>query len=229
MMRKEKKKQKSLSNLYGLSEEIFNQALKEIEPNFPIKEIDSVDLLPLSAEHYSPWATMRAYSPEVFQEYEPEWSDDELSPEAFVTKLQQTNSYPSWHYAIEIFTKENVRLLAGGLSVVLPRGGTEKAIRISYWVAQPFQQLGIGSAAIEKLADSVFKAGFYRRIEALVCPENIPSQRILEKNGFEREGLLKEVLNINGLWRDHYLYTLLDKKVDKIPDSDQDIVEVHAS
>ena len=208
--------------LYGLPEEVFNSTLKAIDPHFPVKGIKQTQLVFLADEHYGPWATMRAYSPEAFQEYEPTWSEDELSPGQFVAKIQQQSLYPSWHYAIEVQTDEDVRMLAGCLTVGFPRGGTEKAIRISYWVGQPFQQLGIGSSIIDKLVTMVSEAGFYRRIEALVCPENIPSQRILEKNGFEREGLLKEVLNINGLWRDHYLYTFLAKGVDKKVSKEQD-------
>ncbi len=48
-----------------------------------------------------------------------------------------------------------------------------------------------------------------RRFEALVLPENIPSIRLLEKLGFEREGLLKEKILLNGQWRDHYTYGLI--------------------
>jgi ribosomal-protein-alanine N-acetyltransferase len=29
---------------------------------------------------------------------------------------------------------------------------------------------------------------------------------VLEKAGFEREGLLRSYLRINGVWQDHYLY-----------------------
>ena len=33
--------------------------------------------------------------------------------------------------------------------------------------------------------------------------------RLLEKAGFQREGLLRSYLRINGVWQDHYLYALI--------------------
>jgi ribosomal-protein-alanine N-acetyltransferase len=37
-------------------------------------------------------------------------------------------------------------------------------------------------------------------------PDNVPSQRVLEKNGFARFGYARELLLIAGQWRDHVLY-----------------------
>lgn len=42
-----------------------------------------------------------------------------------------------------------------------------------------------------------------RRIGANVMPRNRRSLRVLEKNGFENEGLSKYYLRINGVWEDH--------------------------
>ena len=64
-------------------------------------------------------------------------------------------------------------------------------------------------------------AGQYRRIEALVCPENKASQKILEKNQFVREGLLRKSLKIKGIWRDHFIYAFLNEDVDSGEESVQ--------
>lgn len=34
-------------------------------------------------------------------------------------------------------------------------------------------------------------------------PKNKASLRVLEKNGFENEGISRYYLNINGVWEDH--------------------------
>jgi [ribosomal protein S5]-alanine N-acetyltransferase len=47
------------------------------------------------------------------------------------------------------------------------------------------------------------------RIEAAAQPENIGSVRLLERCGFEREGLARRYLKINGEWQDHLLFALL--------------------
>ena len=47
------------------------------------------------------------------------------------------------------------------------------------------------------------------RIEAYVSPSNSGSIKVLEKNGFYQEGLLRKLLYINGKWQDHYIYASL--------------------
>jgi RimJ/RimL family protein N-acetyltransferase len=39
--------------------------------------------------------------------------------------------------------------------------------------------------------------------------ENVPSQRVLEKNGFKREGELRKRFFNHGQYRDEYMYSLL--------------------
>jgi ribosomal-protein-alanine N-acetyltransferase len=39
--------------------------------------------------------------------------------------------------------------------------------------------------------------------------DNVASQRVLEKNGFEQVGIARGYLHIGGEWRDHVLFQLL--------------------
>jgi ribosomal-protein-alanine N-acetyltransferase len=48
------------------------------------------------------------------------------------------------------------------------------------------------------------------RIEAATLEENIASKNLLKKIGFKKEGVLRKYLKINGTWRDHILYGLLE-------------------
>jgi ribosomal-protein-alanine N-acetyltransferase len=43
------------------------------------------------------------------------------------------------------------------------------------------------------------------RIQANVRPENVRSLKLLDRLGFEREGLARDYLFIGGAWRDHLL------------------------
>ena len=47
------------------------------------------------------------------------------------------------------------------------------------------------------------------RVEAACIPGNERSIRVLEKAGFQREGLLRSYLRINGIWQDHHLFALI--------------------
>jgi ribosomal-protein-alanine N-acetyltransferase len=51
-----------------------------------------------------------------------------------------------------------------------------------------------------------FGPGGLHRLEAGTMLDNVASQRVLEKNGFERIGIAREYLHIDGDWRDHVLF-----------------------
>src|SRR5205085_692254 len=46
------------------------------------------------------------------------------------------------------------------------------------------------------------------RVQAAVMPRNAASIRVLEKNGFRREGLAPRYLRINGRWEDHLIFAV---------------------
>jgi ribosomal-protein-alanine N-acetyltransferase len=50
------------------------------------------------------------------------------------------------------------------------------------------------------------------RVAAGVMPRNHASKRVLEKLGFQKEGLLRENVCINGVWEDHLQYSILQKE-----------------
>ena len=47
------------------------------------------------------------------------------------------------------------------------------------------------------------------RLEAACLPENEPSRTLLAQCGFTEEGYARQYLRINGAWRDHVLFALL--------------------
>ena len=55
-----------------------------------------------------------------------------------------------------------------------------------------------------------------QRIEALIEPPNLSSQRLVEKIGFVREGLLRNYEFTRGKFDDLYMYSLLKQDLDKI-------------
>ena len=65
---------------------------------------------------------------------------------------------------------------------------------------------GLASAALAEIVDFGFGELELHRLEAGTLVDNVASQRVLEKNGFERFGLAKRLLLIAGEWRDHVLF-----------------------
>ncbi len=54
------------------------------------------------------------------------------------------------------------------------------------------------------------------RIEAFILPENERSLNLIRKAGFTEEGLRKSYMHINGQWRDHMSFYILDETLRKI-------------
>ena len=82
--------------------------------------------------------------------------------------------------------------------------------QIGYKIDQDCRRRGYAREAISTGCDIMFHDRGLHRIEAMVLPDNIASCRLLEGLGFEREGLMKSKIRLNGEWKDHYLYALVN-------------------
>lgn len=74
---------------------------------------------------------------------------------------------------------------------------------LGYKLDQACLNRGYMTEAIGLVTEYAFGELQLHRIEANVMPWNAPSLRVLEKNGYEREGISREYLYINGKWEDH--------------------------
>jgi ribosomal-protein-alanine N-acetyltransferase len=68
---------------------------------------------------------------------------------------------------------------------------------------------GLGTAAQRLLVDHLFWFTTVHRLEAGTDADNIAEQRALERIGFRREGVLRQVAFRDGAWRDAVVYGLL--------------------
>jgi ribosomal-protein-alanine N-acetyltransferase len=55
------------------------------------------------------------------------------------------------------------------------------------------------------------------KVTLRIAQGNRGSERVAEKLGFTREGVLREELRINGVWIDHTLYSLLEHELARRP------------
>jgi RimJ/RimL family protein N-acetyltransferase len=80
---------------------------------------------------------------------------------------------------------------------------------IGYWVARPFWGQGIGSAVVKRMCQYGFEQFDLSRITAYVFDTNIASARVLEKNSFVLEGILRKYHLKDGKFIDARVYALL--------------------
>ena len=94
--------------------------------------------------------------------------------------------------------------LLGGITVNAQNWGRAE---IGYWVRADARDRGVASRALVLV--SGWGLGRYRRLQLHADVENFASQRVAEKAGFTREGVLRAWIEQNGSQRDHVLYSLL--------------------
>ena len=98
--------------------------------------------------------------------------------------------------------------LLGGISLYdLDRERASGAV--GYWLAPAARGRGIATAAVLLLVRWGFESLGLARIELTCAPDNLASQRVAERAGFLREGLLRSHLPFQGGRRDSVLHSLL--------------------
>ncbi|MFE9564491.1 GNAT family N-acetyltransferase [Streptomyces sp. NPDC006487] len=80
---------------------------------------------------------------------------------------------------------------------------------IGYWVDQAWAGRGVATAALEELCRIARDEVGLHRVEAGTRIENLASQRVLAKVGFEQYGLAPRYLHVGGDWQDHRLFQRL--------------------
>jgi ribosomal-protein-alanine N-acetyltransferase len=83
---------------------------------------------------------------------------------------------------------------------------------IGYGISESHQGKGITTAAVRLLIDKIFTESTLRKLVAYVHEENQPSRRVVEKLGFQEEGLLREHYIINDNPVNEVLYGLLKRE-----------------
>lgn len=119
---------------------------------------------------------------------------------------------PGWDgRAWTVESKEDGAVL--GRVVAMPRSTGES--EIGYTVIRDRQGQGIAFEAMSALIDHLFTHDGMRRITADTDPDNVPSNRLLEKLGFTREGRLREAWVTHIGIRDSYIWGLLAREWEK--------------
>lgn len=171
-------------------------------------------LRPLIPADYAAWAALRSKSRDHLTPYEPQWLADELDRGAYRRRLRHyaREQREDLGYAFGVF-REQDDVLVGGLSLSNVRRGVTQTASLGYWLGATHLRQGyMGDAVSGTIAYAFYELKLHR-LEAATLPNNEASIRVLERNGFGREGFARRYLKINGVWKDHILFGLLVEDV----------------
>lgn len=82
-------------------------------------------------------------------------------------------------------------------------------MQVGYWVKREARGRGVATRALRLLSRWAFDELGARRVQLIAQPENLASQRVAEKAGFQREGLLRAYAELKGRRPDFHMYSLL--------------------
>lgn len=163
---------------------------------YSFREVDVADAPALCAayvrnrEHLAPW--------------------DPVRPDSFFTVEAQEE---------ELRARVEARANGTGLSWVVTHGdaivgrvnlsnvvrGVFQSCNLGYWVDHAHTGRGVASAAVSAACEAAAESGLHR-VEAGTLLDNLASQAVLLKCGFEPFGTAPHYLFIAGRWQDHRLF-----------------------
>jgi [ribosomal protein S5]-alanine N-acetyltransferase len=95
----------------------------------------------------------------------------------------------------------------------LNRAPKHHRAEVGFELSKDYWGKGIASEAL----DAVIRYGFLHleleRIEALIEPDNLPSQKLVERKGFTKEGLLRHYEYTRGKFDDLLIYSILKNEI----------------
>ncbi len=161
-------------------------------PAFSIRPVhkDDAESIAKHANNYNIWKHLRDYFPHPYTLQH---------AEAFIAETMQQD--PPWNFVI---ATKNEAIGCIGLN---PQQDVHRyTAEIGFWLAERFWGRGIMTEAVAAFSDLALKSWGLKRIFAGVFANNVASIRVMEKAGFEREGVMRASVFKERLLLDQVLF-----------------------
>jgi len=159
---------------------------------------------------FDAWAELRQENKNYLTPWEPAWDDKHLTRPSYKARLGRFKKMVSKDeaYPFHIFRASDERLI-GACNITHIQRQVAQSAQLGYWVGEHYTRQGFARAAVSAASRFCFESLGLHRIEAAVRPENTGSIKVLGAMGFQKEGLARGYLKINGQWEDHVIYAKL--------------------
>jgi ribosomal-protein-alanine N-acetyltransferase len=175
---------------------------------FPVLKSDRLLLRRVTTGDAAGILALRS-SPEVMKYIPRTLLSSQQQAEEFIAARMNTMIEENRGIDWAITLNSNPQLIGtGGLYHIKPE---HHRAEIGYMLLPQYQNKGIVTETIKLILDYAFYTLQMHSIEAVIDPANIPSERVLQKNGFVKEAHFLENEYYNGTYYDSVIYSLLGR------------------
>jgi ribosomal-protein-alanine N-acetyltransferase len=169
-----------------------------LAPTCVVRSYDPGDAKSLAAEgnNRKIWLNLRDRFPHPFTE---------ADASAYIASVLARPNHTSFAIAVD-------GQAVGGISLRLGEDIERFSAELGYWLGESYWGRGITSDAVEVVTRHGLSSLSLARIFALPFAHNPASHRVLEKSGYEREGLLRCSAVKDGRLLDQVLYAAVASK-----------------
>jgi ribosomal-protein-alanine N-acetyltransferase len=160
-----------------------------------------VTIRPVKPEDAAELAALYAANRDFLAPFEPVRAEDFFTADGQRERLQVQLDGGTHPFAIV-----DEGAIAGTISIFHIMRESLQSCTVGYWIDQARNGRGLATGAVEGIVAYAFDELELHRVEAGTLLDNVASQRVLEKAGFERIGIARRFLRINGDWRDFVLF-----------------------
>jgi len=173
-----------------------------------------ITIRPIGLDDAAAVTALRQASREYLAPWEPERDESFFTlagvRESIIGSLERAQAGTGFVHCI--LDDERV---VGGISLnSVVCGPYFRSCSFGYWVTQSEAGRGIATEAVRLAKRVAFEDLELIRVQAETLPDNIASQKVLARNGFEPIGLAPAYLKIAGRWQDHLLFQVLNPAMD---------------
>lgn len=150
---------------------------------------------------------------EIFEQYEPTLPSNYYTPEyqSTILNCELQLALKSKNIRYYVFLKENPSQIIGTVCLHDIRQQAYSSCEIGYKFDSAYWHKGYATEAVTMGVSIAFGALGLHRVYARVLPENAASIRLLKGISFVEEGVERQCIKINGSWRDHLRFSILNE------------------
>lgn len=106
--------------------------------------------------------------------------------------------------------------VVGTLTLASIIRGAFQSCSVGYWLSEGSQGQGLATAALLEATKVAFGDLRLHRVQAETLTQNLLSQRVLQRVGFQQYGEAPSYMHIAGEWQDNVLYQLLTPTPERV-------------